>query len=1250
MQGEIATKEIKEGESIGQHLERLVDVSRQLEAAGQSFSDAQYAFMFLRSLPPSYDPLVMTLQGRETTLTLDFVSQLVLQEEARRKREGTQPDHALIANFKRLMQENRSEVKRREGKKDNDRREFSKVEPRRCFYCNEVGHLIRNCQKKRADQSKDGAQAHVTEEKDEKESNVAFVAIAAASEDHSQARERPRVPTNQPCCDTQGCSMPTEMASLASGEDHSEIEWLVDSAATSHMTREGEHLDRYQAFSNPKSILVGDNQMIEAVGMGRVKIELCDGREVVVEEVLHVPRIVKNLLSVPALTKLGYEVVFKEAGCEIKRGEVVMVRGKQEDRLFRFRGIVRARERALLAVATTTKDALWHRRLGHLSAAKMKTMAEKQLVHDFTPRTRMDTYLCEVCVQAKQHREPFYEGQRSKAKTVLELVYADLCGPFEVQSLGGSKYLLLFVDDFSRFMHAYFLRGKDESVKKFIDHVNLSECQTGKKVRRLRTDNGGEFKGGAFGQECLKRGILQEFTAPYTPQQNGAVERRNRIVVEMARALLGDANLPKRLWAEAIGTAVHILNRVPTKAIGNSTPYFMWFGHRPSVGHLRVYGSVAYALKVGAHMHKLDPRCRKGVLVGYNADGHSYKLYDGSCSKVFIARDVIFDESSTRSKHEEQGGHTQLQKADMLFLEDVIEEKEAPTVRGGEEVTHEAEAEEEDHPTEIEPAPERRQPRARRTPIKFQDYVLFAESERMHLEPQDIQDARESKDWTKWEEAMQEELKAMRRNQVWDLVKLPIGRKSIGCKWVFKIKCNENAEVVKYKARLVAKGYSQVPGIDYHDTFAPVARLESIRLLIALGVMHGYEIHQLDVVTAFLNGKLEEEVYMRQPPGFEEGDHVCKLKRAIYGLKQASRAWYTTIDGNLQTHGFQRCSSDPSLYVLRSSDAFAAVALYVDDIVLVGNERHIIARAKGSLQSCFEVKDMGEVNYILGIHVKRDKQLGLCHLSQRRYVCMLLDRFGMTDCHPVKMPINTGEKISGDMCPKEEKDKLDLERFPYRSLIGSLMYAAVCTRPDISYVVMKLSQYLNDPGMGHWIAAKRVLRYLKGTMDYGPTYSKESKKLIGFADADWGGDLDERKSTSGYVFMMGGAPISWASRKQESVSLSTTEAEYISVCEAAKEYLWYTNMIQELGTYVQVELLNDNSGCLQLSQNGGFHKRSKHIALRYQFLKDLVRNKQVTLRYCNTSVMLADILTKGLSADRTRDLCERMGLLPHPLE
>lgn len=261
---------------------------------------------------------------------------------------------------------------------------------------------------------------------------------------------------------------------------------------------------------------------------------------------------------------------------------------------------------------------------------------------------------------------------------------------------------------------------------------------------------------------------------------------------------------------------------------------------------------------------------------------------------------------------------------------------------------------------------------------------------------------------------------------------------------------------------------------------------------------------------------------------------------------------------------------------------------------------------------------------------------------------MLLERFGMGDCHPVGMPISAGEKISTYMCPKSEVERLNVQKCPYRCLIGSLMYAAVCTRPDISYAVMKLSQFLNDPGMGHWIAAKRILRYLKGTLSYGPIYAAGMECISGFADADWGGDVDQRKSTSGFVFTLGGGPISWASRKQESVTLSTTEAEYISVCEATKEYLWYNNLLQEIGAFTQIELYNDNSGCLQLTHNGGFHRRTKHIDLKHQFLKDLVQSGRVKLKYCNTTVMIADILTKGLSAERTRLLCDKMGLVPDP--
>lgn len=334
-------------------------------------------------------------------------------------------------------------------------------------------------------------------------------------------------------------------------------------------------------------------------------------------------------------------------------------------------------------------------------------------------------------------------------------------------------------------MRVYFLKEKNQVAQRFADHVTLCERQTELKVRRVRSDNGGEFRGAPFATECSKRGIQQEHSAPYSPQQNGTVERRNRTIVEMARALLNENELPKFLWAEAVATAVHILNRVPTEAIGKQTHYCIWFGRKPRVKHLRVYGSAAYALRVGEHLRKMAVRTKKGVLVGYDPEGHSYKIYDAKARRVFLARDVIFDEASERGTTEEI----------CIDKDDTVQDHNK---EGGKEIvlspmrseadTESCNREEEtiDSPEAVQvQAEENRLQRCRKRPLRFQDYVLFAEAERVHMEPQDVQDARASNEWTHWENAMKEELEAMKAKEVWELMNLPEGRKSIGCKWVF---------------------------------------------------------------------------------------------------------------------------------------------------------------------------------------------------------------------------------------------------------------------------------------------------------------------------------------------------------------------------------------------------------------------------------------------------------------------------------
>jgi hypothetical protein len=397
-------------------------------------------------------------------------------------------------------------------------------------------------------------------------------------------------------------------------------------------------------------------------------------------------------------------------------------------------------------------------------------------------------------------------------------------------------------------------------------------------------------------------------------------------------------------------------------------------------------------------------------------------------------------------------------------------------------------------------------------------------------------------------------------NQVWNLVDPPYGVKPIECKWVYKKKKDMDGNIHVYKARLVAKGFRQVQGVDYDETFSPVAMLKSIRIILAIAAYYDYEIWQMDVKTAFLNGNLEEDVYMIQPEGFidpKNAGKICKLQKSIYWLKQASRSWNIHFDEVVKGFGFRQNEEEPCVYKKESGSAVVFLILYVDDILLIGNDIPMLQSVKTSLNKSFSMKDLGEAAYILGIKIYRDRSKRLIGLSQDMYIDKVLKRFNMEQSKKGFLPMSHGMRFSQRQCPSTADERERMSKVPYASAIGSIMYAMICTRPDVSYALSVASRYQKDPGESHWTLVKNILKYLRRTKDVFLIYGGEEELVVrGYTDASFQTDADDSQSQSSFVYTINGGAVSWKSSKQETMADSTAEAEYIAASESAKEGVW----------------------------------------------------------------------------------------------
>lgn len=1156
----------------------MTEIFEALAVIGDAVTEEDRVVHLLASLPDSYDMLVTALEAQsENVPRWELVTERLLHEELKLKEKGlsrTDSDgrRALLTTQKK------------------PKKQFT------CHYCKKPGHFKRDCTKFLATQQGSC-------KKEQKEAAKVSVQRAISGSDDEAL-------------------VATRALTTCSKES-----WIVDSGATSHMCNNENLFVEMRQLNIRQEVVLGDGHSLEATAEGTVKLEtlLPNGntQKCTLKNVLLVPKLSYSLLSVSKMVEAGKTTKFDKSGCEILNEEKkVIAFATRAGNLYHLEY---CRKHEKVNTAETEKEQLWHRRYGHIGEQTLKKLATGKLVKQFNYDVSKSTSFCESCIGGKQHRTPFDSSKRQTSE-LLELVHSDVCGKVSEKSIGEAQYFLTFPDDKSRYSWVYILKSKDEVFGKFLEWKALVENSTKKRVRTLRTDNGGEYTSTQFKNYLKGQGIRHELTIPKTPEQNGVAERLNRTLVEMARSMLLDAKLPKRFWAEAISTAVYLKNRSTTKSL-SMTPYEAWHGSQPKANHLRVFGCDAYSHIPKDERGKFDSKTRKCIMLGYGDVTKGYRLFDVDKQKVIHSRDVHFNESVKNSGQ------------DMSDVNDVHKYQL---------VVDFSDVEADDGPGNIDAENDLPNPEIpRQRPVRERRPPNYYGREESHLTetPTTLKHALSSPDQAKWKVAMETEMRSLRENEVWELVKLPPGRKTVGSKWVYKQKTGPDGSVERFKARLVAQGYTQQYGTDYDETFCPVVRQESLRVLLALSVQHGLKLHQVDVTTAFLNGALEEEVFMRQPEGFEikgKKHLVCKLKKSIYGLKQSPRCWNVALDTHLKEMGFTQSNNDPCIYHKNTGGDMLLMGVYVDDIILAGKKESDLEQVKTALGKKFDIKDLGQLSYFLGVKVKQQRN-GAIWIGQPTYTKNILSEFGMQDCKPVSTPVSVEAKLT-----KATDDENCIDQKKYQSAIGSLMYLSVSTRPDISYAVSSLARFSSKPTQRHWVALKRLLRYLKGTTKHGILYKREGPSAcIGFSDADWAGDTNDRKSTSGYMFMINGGAISWKSQKQRCVALSTAEAEYVAMASAAQESVWLRQLIAELTNASKPSTLiyEDNQSAIAMTKNPQFHGRAKHIDIKHHFIREQVAQGVITLEYCPTTEMTADILTKGLSRETFCKLRVKAGVM-----
>nr|GEW84069.1 hypothetical protein [Tanacetum cinerariifolium] len=913
---------------------------------------------------------------------------------------------------------------------------------------------------------------------------------------------------------------------------------------------------------------------------------------------------------------------------------------------------------------------LWHRRLSHLNFDTINLLPKNEIVVGL-PKLKFVTYhLCSSSELGKAKRKSFHTKTTPSSKRRLQLLHMDLCGPMWVASINGKRYVLVIVDDYSKYTWTHFLRSKDETPKVLIEFLRLVQK-------------------GLHAQVFIYQTLVAR-----APEQNSIVERRNRTLVEAARTMLSAAEVPLFFWDEAIATACFIQNCSLVIPRHEKTPYHIINDQKLSVKLFLIFGSLCYIVRDGENLDKIKEKGDACIFVGYSTQSRAYRVFNKRTRVIVETIHVNFDElPQIASNHvssdpvpkyrtvpmsneldlllssmfdELLNGSSQVvSKSFAITTADALNQRQqqnttplnnqtthdptcqvptqAPTVTSNENI-HQAEIIEEyaqvendefinifytlvqdrretssrhveslimhtfyqhhpsehrwtkDHPLEQVTRNPSQSVRTRRQLELDGEMGMFALTV-SRTKPKNIKEAMADSAWI---ESMQEELYQFDRLDVWELVDRPLCKNVINMKWIWKNKRDEDNTVIRNKSRLVAKGYAQKEGIDFEESFAPVARLEAVMLFITYAAHKSFTLYQMDVKTAFLYGPLKEEVCVNQPDGFVDPynpDKVYRLKKTLYGLKQVPRAWYDELSTFVVSKGFSKGSIDPTLFITKHRGDILLVQIYVDDIIFGSTNPKFSKQFEKLMHSKFEMSMIGELKFFLGIQIHQSPR-GI-FINQAKYAQEILIKHGMTSCDSVGTPMAT-KHLEADL------SGTPVDQTKYRSMVGALMYLTV-SRTDIMHATYYCARYQAKPTEKHLIAVKRIFWHLKDTIHMGLWYPKDTGfELTAFLDSDHAGCLDSRKSTSGGI-------------------------QFLVLCMRTQ--------LRDYGFHFdKIPMYCDSKAAIAISCNPVQHSHTKHIDVRYHFIKEKVEKGIVELFFVGTEYQLADMFPKALLEERFKYL------------
>jgi len=951
--------------------------------------------------------------------------------------------------------------------------------------------------------------------------------------------------------------------------------FILDCAATRHIISDKEYFSSFKQCN--KQVNWGNAKSINIKGVGNVNIIFTDSKlKCVLKNCLYMPELGINLISQGELNKETYTILTYNS-ILLKQGNKNITKGKKINNLYYLpikvlnKNVLKGNQILHTSENNTSNNSniLWHQRLGHINNNSLNNLKIATIGYNTnnTSNINYNNDNCEICIRAKFTNKINYNTNNSIKLDYLEKVASDLCGPISPITYNKCKYFITFLDKATRYLEIELLHSKDEAFSAFNNFkLRAENNKSNYKIRIFASDNGTEFTNNKFKRLLINSGIIHQLSPAYTHEPNGFIERINRTILNKARSLLFNSNTPLYLWGEAVLAATYLYNRTPHSALNNKTPYELKYNSKPNISNIRVWGSITYYKNKGNNIKKLEPKANKGILIGYSQN--QYRIWDFNLNKPIWSRDVKilenqFEFNNNLIKESNTILNNEISLESSNNTNSIINNNSELNTEGSETSSNTLSSNTiNNNSTELDKV-ELINPEYNSLDSSLDDSLdelalVLLNNSNINNEPNTYKQAIESINKQDWINAMNSEIKELENQKTWNITELPPNKIPLRGKWVYKIKKDNKGLIIKYKARWVIKGFNQILGVDYIDTFSTTCRPETYRLIIIIAISNKWILKQYDVKNAFVHANIDTEIYTELPTGFytKEVSKVCKLNKALYGLKQSPRLWYKHLSAILIELGFIIFPYDEAVFMHITYSMI--IICHVDDLIITGPDNIQIQQIVTEINKDIKLQDLGELSQFLGMDFKYNIETGELYINQNEYTKNIINKYNKQDLTPINTPSDLGTQL---IKSNTKASKEDIKLFQQQ--IGALLYLSLKTRPDITYAVNLCSRFMANPDKLHFKALDRIWKYLNKYPTLGLYYNCNNPYNIlkGYCDSDWGGDINSRKSTSGFIFFYNNNLISWTSTLQKTVALSSCEAEYMALKEATKESIYLNNVL-----------------------------------------------------------------------------------------